>query len=254
MRRVPTSVVWKLIAASLLLSAAHSLARPALHVDGDISETQNVFSFPKPAPSAKDEVFEHDLFVPLGFSRQGELAFLHKAPRAETEHNLTLNIVDLRSDKFVFTKSFDARDKKFADLSRAVRGEWTTALKKHSISPQTDLRGRTYPFTYGSENFSVVVRLLKDDLERMESHYEVRLVASSLGEKVVGKVTIGTSDRVGRLEPVVALISPHEPRAALILGHYRRTNGMTYTDGAEPIVLGARLDAGFKKVLPPTKN
>jgi len=247
------SIRLKLFATPLLVVAGYSSAASPDPLDR-VSEAQNVFSFPKPDPAAKDEVFEHDLIMPLGFSRNGRLAYLHKSPRDETENNLTLIVVDLSHDKVVFAKSFVNRDRKLADLDPKVRKEWGATLKTYSIEPQIDIEGRGLPFSHGSDKFDVVIRHLKDDPKQMVSMFEVRLTSVNLGEKVIGRVTLETSDRVGSLHAVTVLLSPHEPRVALILGYYRRSMGMTYSDGANPVVLGARLDTGFKRVPAPTNK
>jgi len=202
-----------------------------------------------------------DRFYPIGFSKNGKLAYIHvPADEAVGAYLWSFKIVDLVTDKTVETLASHpegvGNDEiiDLASLLRVKRPAFEALLRRYKIRPLAEPRLRPFPIRTGKDAIDAALVDEPDPAGpsgaglRSVSHHLVLTDARGRSKRI-GDLNSSESDTMGPLLSPPRILgylkSPFEPRVVVVLEQTRR--GYEGPPNVSSFVLvGAHLGVGFK--------
>jgi len=186
----------------------------------------------------------------LGFSAEGDLAILvEPADEAVGGYLWRFEVRDLRSDKVVESLGWTPQDlsliSDLASLLQAHGADFQAAMQRHGIRAQDDLKVLSTAFSVDEQTYEVAFQPTAAPKDQaMARSARVVLSSPGLGSKVLGTVSWSEQGACCGQPRAVVVLSPLEPRAAVIVGAWNRG-----WEGPPPTlhesVLGAHLGERF---------
>jgi len=203
-----------------------------------------------PSPTEAESPFAADVIHPLGFSPAGAFAYLETRSSADL-FSWTVAVVDLKTDA-VLGQLGDSTDDEtpITDLAAVIalnRRPITELLERHRV----DVRGLdVHGGAFEREGQAYTVQIGEPITGKDGVATSVSLHAPGLGSKRVGHLTRWTPCPMCSTPWARVVLSPWEPRAAVIVA-FRGYRFESDLPAVHHEIFGAHLTARFAKIEPP---
>jgi hypothetical protein len=203
-------------------------------------------------------IFER--FYPVGWSKTGKFAYLIEPAEEVSGYVAIFVIQDLRTDKILWEDRYYGPDETEETAAarkrfwRAKRFLFARKLKEHGIRRSERFSLLGFPIKYGADELVPRLEILRDeksDYPESEnvSRVTVKMNSKHRGEKRLFSESFRTKEMFSRVLDAHLfgyLISPFEPRAAVIMVEVQRGwEGPPHVTAMR--VIGADFENGFKK-------
>ncbi len=193
-------------------------------------------------------------FYPIGWSKDGKFAFYTEpADEACGCYFAELIVQDLRTDKVLWQKSYSSENGGADDLQKywaKNQKEFSRRLAQYGIVPNKDFTLLDSPLKAADDTFSIDLFSdvkIAEDTYISKGNIVLKLLSDKKGAKTVYQKTYDGKGYDGVMNTEIGgmLLSPFEPRSAIILIETRRGyEGPPHTTNIK--IVGATLNGGFK--------
>ena len=230
---------------------------------GEFNASAQTYSVPKRLLLKGDKTREDfesrtlikELFYPIGWSKDGKFAFYVEPPdEACGCYFGHLVIQDLRTDKILWEKKHEGSEEKEENLQtvwRQNQKEFSRKLAEYGIVAQKRFVRQASAFKYQTDNLTpkLINNVKFEDGSDLgiSGKFFVQLISKQQGAKTLYERTFDPEKYESFIDVELSgsLLSPFEPRAAVILVERRRGwEGPPHVTLVR--VVGAALTAGFK--------
>ncbi len=221
-------------------------------------ERRKLVGMGEPDPDVRWEAQKYltESFYPIGWSRDGKLAYLVEPPdEACGCYFAKFVIQDLKTDKIIWQDQYtgEIEVKPEEDLNSfwpQRRKMYSAKLREHGIEPHRDFKllGPRISFEGDVITPRIDIDITTDGVFEVEGKVTVNMDSKRLGTKVIRQDVYKKEDVNGFRNAEIAgvLLSPFEPRAAVIiveeLRGYEGPPNITRVK-----IVGSTLKTGFKK-------
>jgi hypothetical protein len=230
---------------------------------GEFNASAQTYSAPKRLLLKGDRVREDfesrslikELFYPIGWSKDGKFAFYVEPPdEACGCYFGHLVIQDMRTDKILWEKQYQGSEEKQENLQtvwRANQKEFSRKLAEYGIVAQKSFIRQAGAFKYQKDlltpKLTNNVKFENGSDLGISGNFFVELISKQNGKKTLYEQRFDPAEYESFMDVELSgsLLSPFEPRAAVILVETQRGyEGPPHTTHIR--VVGAALTAGFK--------